>query len=59
MRGMLFGKEVSYDNQEGVEKNGNNLQVQKFLLINALPRAWFQKHEGSGRSARALMFFVV
>jgi hypothetical protein len=50
---------VSYDDQEGVEKNGNNLQVQKLLLINALPRAWFQKHASSGRSARALLFFVV
>jgi hypothetical protein len=26
---------VSYDDQEGVEENGNNLQVQKLLLINA------------------------
>jgi hypothetical protein len=28
----------SYDNQEGVEENGNNLQVQSSLLINALPQ---------------------
>jgi hypothetical protein len=30
---------VSYDDQEGVEENGNNLQVQKLLLINARSRA--------------------
>jgi hypothetical protein len=30
---------VSYDDQKGVEENGNNLQVQKLLLINARPRA--------------------
>jgi len=34
--GILLGKEVSYDDQEGVEKIGNNLQVQKLMLINAL-----------------------
>jgi hypothetical protein len=56
---MLIGKEVSYDDQEGFEKNGNNLQVQKLLLINALPRAWYQKHESSSQHARALLFFVV
>lgn len=39
---MPFGKEVSYDDQESVEKNGNNLQVQKLLLINALSRHGFK-----------------
>jgi len=56
---MLIGKEVSYDDQEGLEKDGNDLQVQKLLLIYALPRAWLQKHESSGQHARALLFFIV
>jgi hypothetical protein len=55
---MLIGKEVSYDDQEGFEKNGNYLQVQKFLLINALPWPWFQQHGSSGILSRALLFFT-
>jgi hypothetical protein len=47
---------VSYDDQEGVEENGNNLQMQKLLLINARSRAWLRKHESSGKSSRALYF---
>jgi hypothetical protein len=50
---------VSYDDQEGVEENGNNLQMQKLLLINARSRAWLRKHESSGKSSRALLFFMV
>jgi hypothetical protein len=56
--GILFGKEVSYDDQKGVEKNGNNLQVQKLLLIDTFLRARFQKHKSSGRFLRALLFFA-
>jgi len=41
--GILFGKEGSYDDQESVEKNGNDMQVQKLLLIDTLLRARFQK----------------
>ena len=33
-----LGKEVSYDDPEGDEENGNNMQVQKLLLINASGR---------------------
>jgi hypothetical protein len=54
----LFGKEVSYDDQKGVEKNGNNLQMQKLLLIDTFLRARSQKHKSSGRFIRALLFFV-
>jgi len=48
---------VSYDDQEGVEKIGNNLQVQKLMLINALLGGMGSKHESSGRFTRALLLF--